>query len=108
MPRLRTIRNSTVCLTIPARGTRAGFRGWTALASLMFVEEPSGAAPASSPRGALPKSPAYRPGGRERNVRLPPAATELLVAVVEDRQERFLRDLDVADLLHPLLAFLLL
>src|SRR4051794_30348546 len=31
-----------------------------------------------------------------------------LVAVVEDRKEGFLRDFDVADLLHPLLAFFLL
>src|SRR3954453_17793274 len=39
--------------------------------------------------------------------RQPPLPGRLLVAVVEDREERLLRDLDVADLLHPLLAFLL-
>ena len=43
-----------------------------------------------------------------RGVSPRPGVAASLVAVVEDRQERLLRDLDVADLLHPLLAFLLL
>ena len=38
----------------------------------------------------------------------PPFGSDQLVAQLEHRQERLLRDLDPADLLHALLAFLLL